>query len=609
MQSQRLRQPLVQFSLYAAVALIAAAAAIPIQNSFIGRFVELRAYDLRFQLSSRPQTSPPIAIIGIDEESLQAIPDPLLKWNGHVATIIEGLVEGGAAVAGIDFLFADTTDLYPEGQQALAVALIDAGDHGLPVVMGYRVRDSGTVDLPAAIQMSVMGSGHPVGFLNLTTDPDDFIRRQRLNDGQPRAPSFANAAASAYNRKRAAGPTSFAADEILIDYLKPGAIPVVSFVRALTAAKNHETAFLQAQFKDRIVLIGRYGGPSDEDLHPTPRYYRSGRPVTEPRSTQGVLIHANVVRTLVEGRFIERLGPRPQLALQVAIVLAMTLVCALLPWLRAIVAGTAVLIAVLYYGLVVSFSGGTWVWLVGPLAGGVIAAGSTMTLNYVLEGRDKKRIRNLFRRYVKEEVIQQILEQPESLVLHGERKHITVMFADIKGFTPLSESSSPEAIVTLLNVYFKEVVDAIQENHGMVNSLMGDGLMALFGVPVDDPDSSLHAVQAGIAMHQALVRVNATLLEMGLKEIGIGVGIHCGDAIVGNMGSPEMMEYTAIGDVVNTAARIEGLTRSHAADIVITGAVQTALNDRIPSVLLGDDFKVKGKDERLRIYKVEASPL
>jgi adenylate cyclase len=181
---------------------------------------------------------------------------------------------------------------------------------------------------------------------------------------------------------------------------------------------------------------------------------------------------------------------------------------------------------------------------------------------------------------------------------------VVVLFADIKGFTTISETMVPEKIVYLLNEYFAAIVEAIQSRHGTVNCLMGDGIMSIFGAPGRDDDAALHAVQAAQDMMRSLVRVNERLKTQGFKPIEIGIGINSGEAVIGNMGSPRKMEYTAIGDVVNTASRIEGRTRTiPGADILISHETFVSLAGRIPAEFVGEE-ELRGKQRALALYRV-----
>jgi adenylate cyclase len=260
-------------------------------------------------------------------------------------------------------------------------------------------------------------------------------------------------------------------------------------------------------------------------------------------------------------------------------------------------------IAVFIAGSVWAFNRGYVVLVVPPFVGAAVVLGLSETTNFMLEGREKRRLRQVFKRYVNDKVIEQVVSSPDRLALQGKKRHMTVLFADIRGFTTRSEKMPPELLVKDLNQYLSAMVKAIQSRNGMIDKFIGDGIMALFGVPLDDPRHALHAVEAAKAMLTALDQLNGRLVESGSEPISIGIGIHSGEGIVGNIGSPEKMEYTAIGDVVNTAARIESLTRKLDANILVSGDAYSALEGRITGEHKGNQA-LKGKDQIVAIYKL-----
>jgi adenylate cyclase len=261
-----------------------------------------------------------------------------------------------------------------------------------------------------------------------------------------------------------------------------------------------------------------------------------------------------------------------------------------------------VAIVVFVVALVVAFSSGWWIYLVGPVTGAVGATGASQAANYILVGKEKRKLRALFRRYVDDRVISQILENP-NLTLQGEKRHVAVLFSDIFNFTTRSESMAPERLVSHLNRYLSKMVEAIQANHGMIDKFMGDGIMAIFGAPLADDEAEVSAVRAALAMIEALEQLNPQLEQEGIEPIRIGVGIHCGEAIVGNIGSSRRIEYTAIGDVVNTASRIEGLTRKLDGTILASSQVYAAIRHCIPAEFVAE-VPVKGKSALIRVYRV-----
>ena len=606
MQLKRKKQ-VVRLLIYVGIVGVAAALAFSLQFSTLGTWVEQKTYDFRFRLRGVSSSSDrvPVAVVAIDEKSFAEIPDPLMLWQRHFAQVVDGLVEAGAGAIGVDFIFSDIGSMDPERQMALVESVLRAQSAQVPIILGYRVRSAYVEQPPPVLTMAAGEDGF--GYLNLTTDSDDFVRRQQIlaYDEQDRPePGFALALAKAYlsGKKQELSPVPGDQETILINYKEPRHFPRISFAEVLRAAQEQDREFLRNTFNGRIVLIGIVGQPGDEDLHSTPFYSWRDDP-SMPRRTPGVEIHASVITTLLEGNFIQELDRQSQLLITVIATALIVLFCAAFSPLIALVISMTALFAYVLVVFLWFFQAGWWVTVVSPVAGGFLAIGFTQMANFMLEGRDKRRLRQLFQRYVDDDVIQKILEMPEELALQGERRRVAVLFSDIRGFTSRSEGEDAEKVVADLNLYFKAMVNAIQKNHGMVDKFIGDGIMAIFAVPLDDPEAAYHAVQAAQAMIEGLDLVNRTLALDGIDPIGIGVGIHTGEAVVGNIGSPKKMDYAAIGDVVNTASRIEGLTRKLEAEVLISEETYHDLDGRIPAEFLGPQ-QVKGKDELVPIYKV-----
>ena len=206
-----------------------------------------------------------------------------------------------------------------------------------------------------------------------------------------------------------------------------------------------------------------------------------------------------------------------------------------------------------------------------------------------------------YRRFMPAHVVDEILANPDGVMLGGANCCVTVLFSDIRGFTSMSEQLNPEIVVQILNEYFADMTPIVFDHHGLLDKFMGDGMMALFGVPYPADDAAGSAVSAAIAMQRGMAMLNEDLKTLGLSEIAIGIGINTGTVTVGYIGSRERTDYTAIGDAVNLAARLE--KRASAGQIIISRSTLDAIGNRFP-VRPCDRIMVKGKQESVEIYEV-----
>ena len=223
--------------------------------------------------------------------------------------------------------------------------------------------------------------------------------------------------------------------------------------------------------------------------------------------------------------------------------------------------------------------------------------------NLMVEGmREREHLQETFGRHVGQEAAKQILAQGESLV--GKKQTITVMFADVRDFTSYSSEQAPEKVVSALNVFFREAVEKVEAHGGMVNKFLGDGFMAFFGIGAPQENHALQAVQAAQALLCCLEDSPEKLARAGWEGMQIGIGLNTGPAIVGSIGSPKRQEYTAIGDTVNVASRVEALTKKVGAQLIITEATRSKLPEGFYLTQL-EPQNVRGKEEPLQIYSVD----
>jgi adenylate cyclase len=215
--------------------------------------------------------------------------------------------------------------------------------------------------------------------------------------------------------------------------------------------------------------------------------------------------------------------------------------------------------------------------------------------------REKEMIKHAFTRYVAREVVEEILKDPEHLVLTGERREATVLFCDIRGFTPLSERMSPEDVVLLLNEFYTLMIETVFKHDGTLDKFLGDAVMAVFGAPIAHPDHAVRAVRTAIAMQEGISVLNAARAKQGKERIQVGIGVSVGEVVAGTVGSGERMEYTVIGDSVNLASRLE--SNAKPGRILISGRTYDKVRNLVEVVPLGP-IKVKGKEEQVDVFEL-----
>lgn len=211
-------------------------------------------------------------------------------------------------------------------------------------------------------------------------------------------------------------------------------------------------------------------------------------------------------------------------------------------------------------------------------------------------------VKSRLQRFLAPELVDEVVRNPGLLEQRTERRMGTVLFTDIRGFTTLSEQCAPEQMVAVLNRAFDEMAEAVLERHGMVDKFIGDAMMAVFGVPVAGEDHADRALAAALSIRERMASLNEALASEGLEPLGFGIGLHSGPLVVGAIGARQRQDYTVIGDTVNVASRVEGLTRSYAADILLTRETRAHLRDDAAVVQVGRTA-VKGRAEEVELWK------
>jgi adenylate cyclase len=361
----------------------------------------------------------------------------------------------------------------------------------------------------------------------------------------------------------------------------------------LGAAERNDSPALEQWFRDKVVLVGT---ADSSDQQSTPFYLAEGQSLTP-----GVEIQASSLATLLSGKHLQELPvwQRMMLVLAAAILAAFSIVRLRFPY------GPLGLIAAVLCYLVISvvlLSSGA-VLPVVPVVMSVVLSGLTSYGTQALtEGRQKRLLQEVFGKYVSAVVASELLEYGE-VPLGGTRQPVTIMFTDLRNYTSYCQGRDPHQVVEELNQYFAEMSAEIKKHGGMINKFIGDGIMALFGAPVPHPDDARRAVACGLKMVERNAAFNERRLEQGLEPLVIGIGVHTGNAVVGNIGAPEKMEYTAIGDAVNIASRIESENKTFGTRLLISPTTWNEVSPYFAAEPAGA-AKMKGIDEPMTLYKV-----
>jgi adenylate cyclase len=408
-------------------------------------------------------------------------------------------------------------------------------------------------------------------------------------------------------------PLSVSVAEYGIEEIKIGdiTIPTDEFGRMLINYRGEEKTFPHipvtdilrgtipdGAVKDKIVLVGATAvGIYDVRVTPFGTLF------------PGLEIHANIVDSVLSKDFMQQPG-WAKLFDMLAIVIAGCLLGVFLPRLGVItgVVGT-ILLSFVYILLCQSlFSKGGWILnLVYPLSVIILVYILITVYRYFAESKQKRFIKDAFSTYLAPAVVKQLIETPDRFKLGGEKREITAFFSDVQGFTSISEKLTPEELVELLNEFLTEMTDIILSHEGTVDKFEGDAIIAFFGAPNDIPNHAEIACMSCIEMQKRLVVLRSKWKNRGKPELNMRIGLCTGQAVVGNMGSKNRMDYTMMGDTVNTAARLEGINKIYGIYTLISESSYKAAGDWVVAREI-DSVKVVGKKEPVSIYQLLGYP-
>ena len=578
------RRKRLALTLYASLALATTAVVLGLWAFDVFRGSDLESVDARFAVRGE-HAAPDVVLVAIDTQSITE--DGTFPFNRkRHARVIRELIKARAGAIVYDVQFTEES-----GDVEADNALIEAVDAAPRIVLG-------TSEIRAGGRTNIFGGsgvleeiGARAGSVNLVNDPGGVVRRVPF--GESGLPSIAVVAAELLRGRPVVTREDFrsSGDSAWIDFPGPPhsveTVPFYKVERGLVPA---------SVFRGKAVVVGATA-PSLKDVFPV---------ATSPDDLMpGPEIQAAAIQTMLDGVPLRSApGWVDGLLIVVLGLLGAVSTLRLGPQRAALV---GVLAAAMFAGLAqLAFNGGLIVSMLYPLTALGLGLVGALGVAATVGAFERERVRDLFARFVPEAVVDDVLARAEDgLRLGGERKIVTVMFSDIRGFTTYSEKHTPEEVIEVLNQYLTIMSDVIAGFGGTLVAYMGDGIMAVFGAPTDQVDHADRALGAAEEMAgSALDRVNEILAERGDEPFRIGIGLNSGPVMAGNVGSQRRMEYSTIGDTTNTAARLESMTKGSGHSIFVSDTVKGMLTRSRDDLVHVDRMVVRGKDEPVTVWSV-----
>lgn len=555
---------------------------------------DLRAFDY---ISTLDDPTPPAdgpVIVAIDEPSLAEI-NAQWPWPRQLhARLIQALRAAGAKAIGLDIIMSEPST--SENDTAMAAAagpdLVLAGDETL-IRSPQADQLIRTTPLPA-----FSAAGAVTGIASIELGGDGIFRT---------IPDYTDG--FALSLARSAGlPVSEPSPGRLVQSYGPGrSYPTVSYYQALDPENFLPPGF----FRDRVVLVGLslQNAPAIDkggaDAFATPFTVHTGKLVP------GVEIQATIFDNLRLGSAIRKAG-KP---LQAACILAATLLAALAVWRSTgwhtfglCLLSFAAFFAISYAGIRQAH---VFVSPLGPALAFASLAFGQAAFDYAQERRNKRQITRAFSQYISPDLVRRLSDDPSQLKLGGERRTLSILFSDVRGFTTIAEElkHDPEQLTTLINRLLTPLSDVVMDHGGTIDKYMGDCIMAFWNAPLDDAQHAFHAVETALAMQAALARLNAELQAEAkitgrtAHNLRMGIGINTGECVVGNMGSTRRFDYSCLGDAVNLASRLEGASKNYGVSLLLGEETARQIGEQFQVVEL-DRITVKGRTGLSPVYTI-----
>jgi adenylate cyclase len=593
----------LRLALLAIVALSATGLAIVAYETDLLRTLELSTVNARFSVRGRKRPPTNVVLVEIDAATFDELG---LQWpfsrRVHARVIEDIARDQPSAIAyDVQFTEASTCPLTATGSQpppgqcpqargdetALLGALESA--HGRTVMATTETDAHGNTrflgsDEGTALLKEVRS--RPANAL-LPDDPGGVLRRVTFSVGGLRTLAVACAEVAEGRRLSA---RKFAGGTAWIDYYGPAE----TFHR-VSFSKVYRHSLPVGFFHDKIVVVGP-SAPSLQDIHPT----------STASEMPGAEIQASAIGTVLRGLPLRSVAAWLDLALIVLMGFAAPLASLRLGPIATIALALALAVA-FTVGVQIAFDDGRVVAFVYPLGALILSAAGALSVQLVTVAFERERVRDLFSRFVPENVVDQVLASAdEGLRLGGVQREGTVMFTDLRGFTTFAETLTPDRVIEVLNRYLSEMSDAILDHGGTLVAYMGDGIMAVFGAPIaqaDHADRALSAAREMLAVR--LPRFNAWLREQDLGSgFRMGIGLNSGSVMSGNVGSERRVEYTAVGDATNVAARIEQYTKGTPHQLLLSGTTREALTEPPADVVYVDEVELRGRKANITIWSL-----
>ncbi len=615
-------------------------------GSNIFQALDRKAYDALMRARGERSHTSNVVIVKIDEYTIKQLDYPI-AWD-QFGSLLFVVSASGAKAIGVDLFFPSVKQDSLSEAQYDAFLKFAAVSNNVFHAIGPFVPEGGGANLkPSDVDRGAYASLHPfaipeshgngnisfpratyiderpvdslsslasgVGHVALTADPVDGVIRKLpffIEYAGDYYPTFGAALAFyVLNIDRKSITVSATSDglavhagsleipltkngDLMIDYTggeKP--FKEISFYDVLDAFTRGDKQTL-SMFKDAVVIIG-----------PTARSIGDQRATPLSETSPNCYVHANVYDQIMTGHYITHASFGGMMAILLVLSIIVAVVSMLLKIRWSLPVALVLLIGYVWFAYSAFANTGVVYNLTEPIFAIFFCYAGTMSFISATEGKQKAQIKNMFQRYVDASVVDQLIDNPTMLKLGGEEREITTLFADIEGFTRMAEKLGPQNTVGMLNAYLTEMTNVVIEEKGTLDKYIGDAIMAFWGAPLDDPENALHACTAALRMQKRLVSIHTKWIHFGRPVVNQRIGLNTGKAVVGNMGAEAKFNYTAVGDAVNLASRLEGVNKEYSTRLLMSEFTNQKVEGKVLSREM-DMVVVVGKTEPVRIYEL-----